>query len=211
MSILTFTIYVALSCLFMYTLQRSKLSSPKIEELSILYPLWKEAVVLKTTNWLCKDSQPAGSLIAWLGLTIYGGCSFRSMTTFPFAASIQSTFPLKEDENCTDLEGMYMNMITWSSQYAHDKVLVFGYAPLRSDRMLYCNQTPFSLREGGVWVWDYLHLGSWHAQRPQALIRMMAYHGHVTKPHPLWDENNLNSSLTDYLCTFMSLAWVKPH
>ena len=71
-----------LSCLFMYTLQTSKLSSPKTEELSILYPLWKEAVVLKTTNWLCKDSQPAGSLIAWLGLTIYGFCSFRSWLHF---------------------------------------------------------------------------------------------------------------------------------
>ena len=55
-------------------------------------------------------------------------CSFRSMTTFPFAASIQSTFPLKEDENCTDLEGMYMNMITWSSQYARDKVLEITYS-----------------------------------------------------------------------------------
>jgi len=54
-------------------------------------------------------------------MTIHGFCCFRSMTTFPFAASIQSTFPFKEDENCTDLEGMYMNMIIWSSQYAGDQ------------------------------------------------------------------------------------------
>ena len=30
--------------------------------------------------------------------------------------------------------------------------MVFGYTPLGSGGMLYYNQTPFSLREGGVWA-----------------------------------------------------------
>jgi len=38
---------------------------------------------------------------------------------------------------------------TWSL------TMVFGYASLGLGGILYCNQTPFSLREGGVWVRDY--------------------------------------------------------
>ena len=33
--------------------------------------------------------------------------------------------------------------------------MIFGYAPLGSGGMLYCNQTPFPLREGGVWAREY--------------------------------------------------------
>ena len=33
--------------------------------------------------------------------------------------------------------------------------MVFGYTPLGSGEMLYCNQTPFPLREVGVWARDY--------------------------------------------------------
>ena len=38
---------------------------------------------------------------------------------------------------------------TWSL------TMVFGYAPLGSGGMSYCNQTPFPLREGGVWTQNY--------------------------------------------------------
>ena len=34
--------------------------------------------------------------------------------------------------------------------------MVFGYTPPGSDGMSYCNQTPFPLRKGRVWVRDYL-------------------------------------------------------
>ena len=34
--------------------------------------------------------------------------------------------------------------------------MVFGYAPLGSGGMSYCNQTPFPLHEGEVWARDYL-------------------------------------------------------
>ena len=33
--------------------------------------------------------------------------------------------------------------------------MVFGYAPLGSGGMSYCNQIPFPLCEGGVWGQDY--------------------------------------------------------
>ena len=33
--------------------------------------------------------------------------------------------------------------------------MVFGYAPLELGGMSYCAQTPFPLREGGVWAQDY--------------------------------------------------------
>jgi len=34
--------------------------------------------------------------------------------------------------------------------------MVFGYTPLGSGGMLYCNQIPFPLREGGLWARDYI-------------------------------------------------------
>ena len=68
-------LYHTCSCTHERPIQRSKLSSPKTEEFAYWYPLWTEAVVLKTTNWLCKDSQPAGSLIRFM--TIHGFCCFR--------------------------------------------------------------------------------------------------------------------------------------
>ena len=92
--------YIACSCTHERPIYKAASSAvPKQRSVAIWYPLWKEAVVLKTTNWLCKDSQPAGSLTmfdhTWILLLPFNNY-------ISICSSIQSTFPFKEGQNCTD-------------------------------------------------------------------------------------------------------------
>ena len=55
---------------------------------------------------------------------------------------------------------------------------------------------------GGSWckLWDTtLHLGTRHTTGLQALSKVLAHHGHGSKPCPLCDKNMLDSSIIAHL------------
>ena len=58
------------------------------------------------------------------------------------------------------------------------------------------------VNKGGSWarLWDSgLHLGTRHTDGLKALSRMLAHHGHGSKPCPLCDENNLDPNPIGHL------------
>ena len=58
------------------------------------------------------------------------------------------------------------------------------------------------VNKGGSWArpWDSaLHLGTRHTDGLKALSRMLAHHGHGSKPCPLCDENILASNPIGHL------------
>ena len=58
------------------------------------------------------------------------------------------------------------------------------------------------VNKGGSWarLWDSaLHLGTRHIDGLKALLRMLAHHGHGSKPCPLCDEINLDPNPIGHL------------
>ena len=140
--------------------------SPLFPPLSLLFPFFASPpppLLLPSSFIFSSRSELPGTwpLKSWKEPSISRESPFCALTSTPWhslSGRCPQELKLMEVSHVTS----YKFRPSWSGAQTSPSLVPRPHPAfcLGSGGMSYCNQTPFSLREGGVWAWDYVVLHS---------------------------------------------------